>query len=284
MLLPSTRQQAYAFNKPLSFDTSKVTDMGRMFYVRSARALAPNSLESGVPRARPLAPVPPHALPPPGPHLAPYRMLLPSTRQTANAFNQPLSFDTSKVTNMNQMFYVRSARALTPKPWVQSDLPPCMPLAPPPPHALPPPGAHIAPHRMPLPLNRQIATAFDQPLSFDTSKVTDMGRMFYVRSARALAPNSLESGVPRARPLAPVPPHALPPPGPHLAPYRMLLPSTRQMANAFNQPLSFDTSKVMNMNQMFYVRSARALWPPRLESDLSRRATTHRPSRLPART
>ena len=37
----STRQYASAFNQPLSFDTSKVTTMHRMFYVRSARALAP---------------------------------------------------------------------------------------------------------------------------------------------------------------------------------------------------------------------------------------------------
>ena len=37
----STRQVARAFNQPLSFDTSKVTDMGAMFSVRSARALAP---------------------------------------------------------------------------------------------------------------------------------------------------------------------------------------------------------------------------------------------------
>jgi hypothetical protein len=43
-------------------------------------------------------------------------MLLPSTRQNTYAFNQPLSFDTSKVTNMYHMFYVRSARALPPKP------------------------------------------------------------------------------------------------------------------------------------------------------------------------
>jgi hypothetical protein len=61
-----------------------------------------------------------------------------------------------------------------------------MPLAPPPPHALPPPGPHIAPHRTPLLSTRQLARAFNQPLSLDTSKVTDMSYMFYVRSARAL--------------------------------------------------------------------------------------------------
>jgi hypothetical protein len=53
---------------------------------------------------------------PPGAHLAPASHALLSTRQNANAFNQPLSFDTSKVTNMRYMFGVRSARTLTPKP------------------------------------------------------------------------------------------------------------------------------------------------------------------------
>ena len=42
-------------------------------------------------------------------------MPLPSTRQGASVFNQPLSFDTSKVTDMYAMLAVRSARALTPK-------------------------------------------------------------------------------------------------------------------------------------------------------------------------
>merc|ERR1719149_169856 len=71
---------ASAFNQPLSFDTSKVTTMQQMF-------------------------------------------------QYTYAFNQPLSFDTSKVTAMHGMF--------------------------------------------------QDAKAFNQPLSFDTSKVTNMDSMFY---------------------------------------------------------------------------------------------------------
>ena len=40
--LPSTRQDAYAFNQPLSFDTSKVTNVFGMFWVRPARALRPS--------------------------------------------------------------------------------------------------------------------------------------------------------------------------------------------------------------------------------------------------
>ena len=52
---------------------------------------------------------PGHALPPPGPHLGPASYTLLSTRQSTEAFNQPLSFDTSSVTDMSYMFYVRSA-------------------------------------------------------------------------------------------------------------------------------------------------------------------------------
>ena len=51
-----------------------------------------------------------------------------------------------------------------------------------------------------------------------------------------------------------------PRPTPRSASYALL--STRQLASAFNQPLSFDTSKVTSMGYMFYVRSARALPPP----------------------
>ena len=107
------------FNTDISgWDTSSVTAMDAMFYVRSARALGPQALSRafspcmplvcrhhtpGLPASR-LAPLPPES------------HALPSTRQRASVFNQPLSFDTSKVTYMRFMFLVRSARALTPKP------------------------------------------------------------------------------------------------------------------------------------------------------------------------
>ena len=38
--------------------------------------------------------------------------------------------------------------------------------------------------------------------------------------------------------------------------------STRQEAKAFNQPVSFDTSGVMDMYGMFFVRSAARALPP----------------------
>ena len=45
---------------------------------------------------------------------------------------------------------------------------------------------------------RQYAAAFDQPLSFDTSSVTDMTTMFYVRFRLRLLP-SLPSRATHAR-------------------------------------------------------------------------------------
>ena len=96
---------------------------------------------------------------------------------------------------MERMFYVRSARAQA-HPLYSRTLSPCMLLAPPPPHTR---ASGPAPHpALYAPLStRQVATAFNQPLSFDTSSVKPghpaMQHMFYVRSARALAP-SLQSG------------------------------------------------------------------------------------------
>ena len=45
-------------------------------------------------------------------HTPPASNALLSTPQDASAFNQPLSLDTSSVTDMKSMFSVRSARAL----------------------------------------------------------------------------------------------------------------------------------------------------------------------------
>ena len=121
---PSTRQVvAYAFNQPLSFDASSVTDMegmfastiGWMFYVRSARALGPQALSRALSPCMPLvcAATTPQALPPPGSiPLPPASHALPSTRQGASAFNQPLSFDTSSVTTMISMFAVRDRKSV----------------------------------------------------------------------------------------------------------------------------------------------------------------------------
>ena len=115
------------------------------------RVPCPYGLDSGPPRARHLRrrhPMPSasRAAPLPASHA---RL---STRQRVHKFNQPLSFDTSKVTTMSNMFAVRSARALAPcmplAP-VLSRHPVHMPLAPPPPNAPTPPGPYRFPHHMP---------------------------------------------------------------------------------------------------------------------------------------
>ena len=115
------------------------------------------------------------------------------------------------------LFAVRSARTLRPPPALS--------------RALPVHAVCVAATQRPhvsraLPLlasharlsTRQGASAFNQPLSFNTSKVTSMQFMFEVRSARALCPPSLESGHPRARrlhyhhPTRPLNPHRACPP------------------------------------------------------------------------
>ena len=56
--------------------------------------------------------------PPParGAHFAPYRYAFLVNRQRAEAFNQPLSFETSRITNMEDMFRVRSSKCSVPQP------------------------------------------------------------------------------------------------------------------------------------------------------------------------
>ena len=107
---------------------------------------------------RPLAPSPPPpALSPPGARTSP-RVVCPhlATRQSAGAFNQPLTLDTSKVTTMAAMFYVRTLAPTTSrepfpaKAAAGSSL--CAPLAPPPPHA--PPVASRSLRTPPLKLGR----------------------------------------------------------------------------------------------------------------------------------
>ena len=105
---------------------------------------------------------------------SPHRTSPLSARQRSRAFNQPLNFDTSNVVNMDEMFEAHSARRIL-WPILLSSLPlfaRCiMRFAPP----LSDPPASYAPL-----LTRQEATAFNQPLNFDTSRVIIMGEMFRV--------------------------------------------------------------------------------------------------------
>ena len=99
-----TWQGAHAFNQPLSLDTSSVTSMKKMLMVR----LPPRACRApGAPQ--PVAPYTLRASPPP-PRVALLTCLCLMTRQSNSAFNQPLSLlDTSSVTDMSSMFYVRLA-------------------------------------------------------------------------------------------------------------------------------------------------------------------------------
>ena len=90
--------------------------------------------------------------------------------QYAHVFNQPLAWDVSSVTSMNRMFSVQSAA--------------CLRIA-----CLTPPATQD-PCRLSLPttprLAWQYATRFNQPLAWNVSSVTNMDRMFQVRSATYL--------------------------------------------------------------------------------------------------
>ena len=157
---------------------------------------------------------------------------------------------------------------------------------------LPPACLHVTPPPMYPPSTRQYASVFNQPLSFDTSSVTDMGYMFNVRSARFLpSASTVRAFLLLAPPTTPPhPPDCLPAcrPSSYASPL-----STRQQAREFNQPLSLgtssahkhrrlDTSSVTNMRAMLSVRSARA--PPSGASLLLAPPTTppHPPACLPA--
>ena len=124
----------------------------------------------------------------------------------------------------------------------------------------------------------QEATAFNQPLSFDTSSVTNVGGMFWVCFALALWPPAFSRALPMHLACAAVARH-LPPPSPRPAPYALRSDSW-QRALALNQRLSFDTSSVDNMSYMFIVRSspcpAPNLQSPNLQSSPACAHCVHR--------
>ena len=167
-------------------------------------------LQSSLPLHAACAVAAPPTSPPPGPHPAPHRVLSFRTRQRAKVFNQPLSFDTSRVTDMRSMLRVHFARVscahrLQSSPPLHAT---CAATAPP--TILP---AFQAAPRSPASygplLTRQEAKAFNQPLNFDTSRVTEMGEMLKVHPVCTLRPDSSRAFLCtlHARP----PPHRRPP-------------------------------------------------------------------------
>eukprot|EP00964_Phaeocystis_antarctica_P092873 scaffold59814_cov56-Phaeocystis_antarctica.AAC.1 len=127
-----SRQNARAFNQPLSFDTSSVTSM------QSIRA---SSLHAACPAVA-------RRLPPPGPHLAPHRM--PSLRLSAVRVGVQPAAELRHLQRHEHAADVHGA--LLPVPCSQNcsrALSParCLRRGRPPPPA--PPGSHLATHRMP---------------------------------------------------------------------------------------------------------------------------------------
>ena len=88
--------------------------MSYMFEVRSAQAPPPLPIQALACTRLALLRRPTPSRLPARMRPAPYARLM--TWQEASAFNQPLSFDTSSVTDMNGMFQVRSAPAPPPLP------------------------------------------------------------------------------------------------------------------------------------------------------------------------
>ena len=169
-----TRQSATAFNQPLNLDTSSATTMRGMFRVRPRRMQLLHCPAGSSVHAACTATAPPRprasrpACHPSVSHVV--------TRQDAPAFNQPLSFDMSSVTDMSQMFYVRLCRAQRPAgSFVHAA---CTATAPTPSRLLP----RVSPSVSPV-VTRQSASAFNQPLNFDMSSVTDTGSMLRVRTS-----------------------------------------------------------------------------------------------------
>jgi len=173
-----------------------------------------------------------HTTGPPASRLAPLPPAsdaLPSTRQAASAFNQPLSFDTSSVTTMRDMFFVRSARALGPQALSQA-IPVHAALVVPPPHRRPSRlRARTSPPRIACPPLDSAGRVGLQPAAELRHLQRHDHELHVLRALRACPwPPSLESGHPRARRAcrAATTPQALPPPGSHLfPPHRM--PSLR---------------------------------------------------------
>eukprot|EP00964_Phaeocystis_antarctica_P094239 scaffold60987_cov51-Phaeocystis_antarctica.AAC.1 len=187
-----------------NWDTSGVTTMQQMFWVRSAPNLQPSlhcTREAVAPVCWPAPRTAPYA-----PLSALGRARLRSTSRWPSTRPASRTCTTCSSCAPPRALHPICSRAFSPARW--TPLPPSAG-----PHPCP------APYAPPFD-SRQYASAFNQPLSFDTSSVTTMVYMFGVRSSPCPAPKlqstSPAPGLHRGRPPPPAsfpspPPHCMPP-------------------------------------------------------------------------
>ena len=173
--------------------------MKQMFFVRT---LAPTSSREPFPAKAACAVAPaPRPLTSRGPHLPPRRMPTPCDSAVRGRLQS--AADPRHVQGHNHGGHVLCAY---PRPDNQPRALPCKgACASPPRTTLSPPGARKSPRVVcPHLATRQDVAAFNQPLNLDTSKVTTMESMFYVRT---LAPTSSREPFPAKAACAVAPAH-----------------------------------------------------------------------------
>merc|ERR1719345_311324 len=263
MLPFGSRQEASAFNQPLSFGTSSVTTMIQMFG-RASAFNQPLSLDTSSVTTMEGMLYNTAAFNKPLSFDTSSVTTMVDMFGWATAFNQPLSFDTSSVIAMQYMFdnnplfsdanklLIRCAWAgntefVTRYGSAWSGLGACSPAPPPPPPSPPyPPGAAPQPPPSSPPAyaftdkaslltaaqeynaDAASATATYGPISsWGVSAVTDMNQLFQLLGQFNADISSWDTSSVTT------------------------MTGMFNRANAFNQPLSFDTSSVTNMYYMF---------------------------------
>ena len=204
--------------------------MYNMFNVRSSPCPAPSLQSSPLPCTL-RAPRSSAALPPPGPHVVPHRM--PFFRLSAGRVGVQPAAELRHLRRHNHEPHVLCALLPVPCPHIFSQALPCTLRAPRSPAASCLPARTSSRTVCPSFASRQGASAFNQPLSFDTSGVTYMYAMFYVRSSPCPAPN-LQSSLPPHAAYNPAVARRLPPSRPAPRPAPHALPATRQYANSLS--------------------------------------------------
>ena len=191
-----------------------------MFCVRSAPCPAPNLHRAHPGRPPPSRPLPRPAPRPAGARPAPYAL---SFCLSAGSVGVQPAAELRHVQRHNHVLDVPGALFACALPPISSRSLACALLTYPrcpPPHA-PRPALRAPPYICTPSDSRQGASAFNQPLSLDTSSVTTMYLMFYVRSAPCRASDLQSTGL-RAACTAVTRHPSAPPHAPRPTPYALL--------------------------------------------------------------